>query len=395
MIRTIYAVNFANIMFLTPLLYVLNHPDIFNIGFKEEELIPFIGISFIVFKNLSRFVGAIALFNDYIFGKDYYTILSKFIICYIAVISNECYQICYSNNINLLLFSITFIIRQYLYGSIDYTLDQLDISYNQSYRVIGLLPLVIVIFGIYYNNYIITCLKIFYLLSILGFTYSLALVYQKNEIDKYNNKKITIDYSYKTENIKRVSFDKFGWIVVMLLMVSYVDGAGHAVATEKLWNSKTTDYFLINSIVRIIASFLTFPPIQNYISSKDKIKNVTNLIIFRFILLICVKYTVYKNIIFFVQCFIDIYVGTIFMNDYLDKNKKIFWNSSTNSKYYVSASFAYFVNENIPPFIKMILVFILTSIGKKIEIGLYFTIPIMLFAITSIRMINYIQKKIQ
>ena len=35
--------------------------------FKEEELIPFIGISFIVFKNLSRFVGAIALFNDYIF----------------------------------------------------------------------------------------------------------------------------------------------------------------------------------------------------------------------------------------------------------------------------------------------------------------------------------------
>ena len=83
------------------------------------------------------------------------------------------------------------------------------------------------------------------------------------------------------------------------------------------------------------------------------------------------------------------------MNDYLDKNKKIFWNSSTNSKYYVSASFAYFVNENIPPFIKMILVFILTSIGKKIEIGLYFTIPIMLLAITSIRMINYIQKKIQ
>ena len=147
MILTIYAVNFANIMFLTPLLYVLNHPDIFNIGFKEEELIPFIGISFIVFKNLSRFVGAVALFNDYIFGKDYYTILSKFIICYIAIISNECYQICYSNNINLLLFSITFIIRQYLYGSIDYTLDQLDISYNQSYRVIGLLPLVIVIFG--------------------------------------------------------------------------------------------------------------------------------------------------------------------------------------------------------------------------------------------------------
>ena len=67
--------------------------ELLNLSFfKEEELIPFIGISFIVFKNLSRFVGAVALFNDYILGKDYYTILSKFIICYIAVISSECYS---------------------------------------------------------------------------------------------------------------------------------------------------------------------------------------------------------------------------------------------------------------------------------------------------------------
>ena len=394
MIRTIYAVNFANIMFITPLLYILNHPDIFNIGFKEEELIPFIGISFIVFKNLSRFVGAVALFNDYILGKDYYTILSKFIICYIAVISSECYQICYSNNINLLLFSITFIIRQYLYGSIDYTLDQLSMSYNQSYRVIGLVPLVIVIYGIYYNDYIITCLKIFYFICITGFIYILGLVYSRIENDRITKKQIDITYSYKKEK-KKISIDKFGWIVVMLLMVSYVDGAGDAVATEKVWNSKTTDYFLINSMVRIVSSLLTFPPIQSYISSKDSIKNITTLIIFRFILLVFMKFTIYKKIIFFVQCFIDIYVGTIFMNDYLDKNKKIFWNSSTNSKYYVTASFAYFINENVPPFIKMILVFILTSIGKKIEIGLYFTIPIMLLAITSIHMIKYIQKKIQ
>jgi len=394
MIRTIYAVNFANIMFLTPLLYILNHPNIFNIGFKEEELIPFIGISFVVFKNLSRFVGIVAVINDYIFGKNYYNILSKYIICYIVILGNEGYQVCYCDNINLLFFGITFLIRQYLYSSIDYTLDQLSMAYNQSYRVIGLVPLTIVIFGIYYNHYIITCLKIFYSLSILGFTYSLGLVYSRIENDKKSNKQINIAYSYKKEK-KKISIDKFGWIVIMLLMVSYVDGAGDAVATEKVWNSKTIDYFLINSIVRIVSSLLTFPPIQKCISGVDKVKNVTGLIIFRFVLLVFMKFTVYKNIIFFVQCFIDIYVGTIFMNDYLDKNKKIFWNSTTDSKYYVTASFAYFINENIPPFIKMILVFIITSIGKKIEIGLYFTIPIMLLAITSIHMINYIQKKIK
>ena len=57
------------------------------------------------------------------------------------------------------------------------------------------------------------------------------------------------------------------------------------------------------------------------------------------------KYLEFKSFIFLIQCSIDIYVGTVFMNDYLDKNKQIFWNSSTNSKYYVSASFAYFINE--------------------------------------------------
>lgn len=394
MIRTIYAINFANIMFLTPLLYILNHPDIFKIGFKEEELIPFIGSSFVVFKNLSRFVGIVSLFNNYIFGKDYNNILSKFIICYIVVLGNECYQVCYRDNINLTFFGVTFLLRQYLYSSIDYTLDQLSMSYNQSYRVIGLVPLLVVIFGIYYNEYIITCLKIFYFICILSFIYSLAIVYNRIEKDRITNKQIDITYSYRKDK-QKVSISKFGWILIMLLLVSYVDGAGDAIATEKVWNSKTIDYFLINSMVRIVSSLLTFPPIQKYISSKDNIKNVTTLLIFRFILLVFMKFTIYKNIIFFVQCFIDIYVGTIFMNDYLDKNKKIFWNSTTNSKYYVTASFAYFINENVPPFIKMILVYIITSIGKKIEIGLYFTIPIMLMAIVSINMIKYIQKKIQ
>tara|TARA_B100001094_G_scaffold325760_2_gene380656 strand:+ start:6137 stop:7324 length:1188 start_codon:yes stop_codon:yes gene_type:complete len=395
MIRTIYAVNFANIMFLTPLLYILNHPNIFNIGFNEEILIPFFGISFIIFKNVTRFIGAIALFNDYIFGKNYHILLANYIICYISILTIECYQICYSNNINILLFSIIFIIRQYLYSSIDYSLDQLDISYNQSYRVIGLLPLIIVIYGIFNKTHLITCLTIFYIISIFAFIHCLTLIYLKINIDKINNKSISIVYSQNTKNNKKISFNKFGWIIIMLLLVSYVDGSGDAVATEKLWNSKTTDYFLINSIVRIVASFLTFPPIQKYISSKDNIKNITTLIIFRFILLVFMKFTIYKNVIFFTQCSIDIYVGTIFMNDYLDKNKKIFWNSTTNSKYYISASFAYFINENVPPLIKMILVFIITEIGKKIEIGLYFTIPIMLLAITAINMINYIQKKIK
>ena len=34
-IRVIYAVNFSIIMSLTPLLYILNHPEIFKIGFNE------------------------------------------------------------------------------------------------------------------------------------------------------------------------------------------------------------------------------------------------------------------------------------------------------------------------------------------------------------------------
>ena len=107
------------------------------------------------------------------------------------------------------------------------------------------------------------------------------------------------------------------------------------------------------------------------------------------------KYVEFKSFIFLIQCSIDIYVGTVFMNDYLDKNKQIFWKSSTDSKYYVSASFAYFINENVPPFIKMVLVLILTQIGKHIEIDIYITLPIMSLAILCINTIPIIQNKLK
>ena len=183
---------------------------------------------------------------------------------------------------------------------------------------------------------------------------------------------------------------------MMLLLVSYIDSAGDAIATEKLWNNDDTNYFIINMSVRIFASLITFPPIQNkFVNQQNSSTIIIKLMMVRFLLLISMKYISFKGIIFFIQSSIDIFVGTMFMNDYLDKNKKIFRTSITTSKYYVPSSVAYFINENVPPLIKMILVFIITEIGKKIEIGLYFTIPIMLLAITAINMINYIQKKIK
>ena len=400
MIRAIYAVNFSNIMFLTPLLYIINHPSIFNIGFVEETIItyiPFISISFMVFKNIARFANVLALFNNYIFGTDYYKILNNLIISLISILIVECYLVCFIKQFDVNLFSICLIVRQYLYGSIDYSLDQLDISYNQSYRVIGLIPLFVPIIGIIYKSFIILSLQIFYLILIIGLIYSNYLLNQESEAIQLKSKPIHITYTEHTKDIsKRISIENFSWIFVMLIMVSYVDGAGDAIAGEKLWNSKDINYFIINQIVKIVASIITFPPIKNMIlNNNNNNKNVTKLIVFRFMLLIVMNFSNYKRIIFFIQCGIDIYVGTIFMNDYLDKNKKIFWNSTTKSKYYVSASFAYFINENVPPFIKMILVNILTSIGKKIEIGLWFTIPIMIVAISAINMIPIIQKKIK
>ena len=102
-----------------------------------------------------------------------------------------------------------------------------------------------------------------------------------------------------------------------------------------------------------------------------------------------------KGIIFFIQSSIDIFVGTMFMNDYLNKNKKIFRTSTTTSKYYVPSSVAYFINENVPPLIKMGLVYNLIRIGKKIDIGTWFIFPIMIMAIISINLIPIIQKKIK
>ena len=83
------------------------------------------------------------------------------------------------------------------------------------------------------------------------------------------------------------------------------------------------------------------------------------------------------------------------MNDYLDKNKEIFWNSKSTSKYYISASSAYFINENLPPLIKMCLVYYLIKIGKTMDIGTYFVLPIMFVAIGSMKLIPSIQKKIR
>ena len=399
MIRTIYAINFSIIMSLVPIIYILNHPNIFKIGFDEDtiiSLIPVYPITFVAFKNIARFFNGFALLNDYIFGKDYNTIIKYFIIFLISILTIECYQICFSNQFNVNIFAFTISCRQYLYGSIDYSLDQLDDSYNQNYRVIGLILLLVPLFGIINKDWIVESLKLFYAICITSLTYCVYLfnIYNKS----YNKKKlINIEYVPKTETKKkRISIDKFAWIFVMLILVSYVDGAGDALATEKLWNSKTIDYFLISSIVRIVSSLLTFPPIQTKIIGNNNITNiVTKLMIFRFILLISMNLTNYKQFIYFAQCSIDVFIGTIFMNDYLNKNKKIFLNSTTNSKYYIPSSIAYFINENVPPFIKMILVNILISIGKKIEIGLYFTLPIMIFAICSIKLIPFIQNKIK
>jgi len=402
-IRTIYAVNFSIIMSLVPIIYILNHPNIFKIGFDEDtiiSLIPMYPITFIVFKNIARFLNGFALLNDYIFGKDYNTIIKYFIIFLIFILTIECYQICFSNQFNVNIFAFTISSRQYLYGSIDYSLDQLDDNYNQNYRVIGLIVLLVPLFGIINKTWIIESLKLFYAICIISLTYCIYLFNIYTESNRVKNKPINIKYApYQTENTKkRISINKFAWIFVMLILVSYIDGAGDALATEKLWNSKTIDYFLISSIVRILSSLLTFPPIQNKIINNNNI-NISNIVtkfmVFRFILLISMKWTNYKQIIYFTQCSIDIFIGTIFMNDYLNKNKKIFLNSTTNSKYYISSSIAYFINENVPPFIKIILVTILTSIGKKIEIGLYFTLPIIILAIGSIKLIPFIQNKIK
>lgn len=396
-IRFIYIVNFANIMFMRPLLYILNHKNIFGIGFDEEstiDFIPFVSVSFLVFSNFSRFTNGLVLFNNYLFGNNDYKILENMLVLLNATLIVECYIVCFAHNFNLSIFALCYLLRQYLYGSIDYTLDQMDFAYNQSYRVIGLIPLVLIILGIVFKSYVMLSLKLYYI--ILIFTVFISNYLVGLEYDNYiqKNKLIKINYK-KEEDLKKVSIDKFIWIFLMLLMVSYVDGAGDAIATEKLWNSKDVNYFVINQLVRIFTSIMTFPPIQKLFINNNKNNYISSLIIFRFILLVSMKYVEYKSLIFLVQCSIDIYVGTVFMNEFLDKNKRIFWNSSTDSKYYVSASFAYFINENIPPFIKMFLVLILTKIGKKIEIGIYFTFPILLMVILCINMIPKIQNKLK
>tara|TARA_Y100001958_G_C21214453_1_gene539950 strand:- start:31 stop:1197 length:1167 start_codon:yes stop_codon:yes gene_type:complete len=386
-------------MFTRPLLYILNHKNIFGIGFDEDstiDFIPFISVSFLVFSNFSRFANGLALFNNYLFGDNNYKILENMLILLVSTLIVECYIVCFAYEFNLSIFAGCFLLRQYLYGSIDYTLDQMDIAYNQSYRVIGLLPLMIMILGIVFKSYVMLSLKLYYSILIFSVFLGNYLVGLEYETYRIKNKEIKIDYTKKKENLKRVSIDKFIWIFIMLLMVSYVDGAGDAIATEKLWNSKDINYFIINQLVRIVTSILTFPPIQKlFITSNNKSNYISSLIIFRFILLVSMKYVEFKSFIFLIQCSIDIYVGTVFMNDYLDKNKQIFWRSSTNSKYYVSASFAYFINENVPPFIKMVLVLILTKIGKQIEIGIYFTLPIMSLAILCINTIPIIQNKLK
>ena len=394
-IRIIYAVNFSIIMSLTPLLYILNHSEIFKIGFNEYttiSLIPFYPLTFIAFKNIARFGTGFTLCNDYLFGKQYHKNLGYFMVYLIYILLIEGYQVCIASKINIYIFAFTYICRQYFYGSIDYSLDQLDINYNQSYRVIGYLLLLIPLYGIIYPTWLLLSLKLLYITSIIGLGYCIYLLQlnQDQFIIKDSNKE-------KEENNKRIDLYKFGWICIMLLLVSYIDGAGDAIATEKLWNSKNIKYFIINIFVRIFASLMTFPPIQEQIGI-NQINNtriITRLMILRFLLLICMKWTILQEVLFFCQCSIDIFIGTLFMNEYLDKNKNLFWTSRTTSKYYISASTAYFINENIPPLIKIGLVYNLIKIGKKMDIGIIFVLPIMILAIVSIKIIPIIQKKIK
>ena len=396
LIRVIYAVNFSIIMSLTPLLYILNHPTIFKIGFSEDTVIPFIPfypLTFIAFKSIARFGNGLALCNNYLFGKEYHKIVGYFIIYLIYTLIIEGYQVCFANEIDINIFAFMYICRQYLYSSIDFSLDQLDINYNQSYRVIGFLLLLIPLYGIMYPTWLLLSLKLLYMFSIIGLGYCIYLINLHREllddtylIDKLEEKKIN----------GRISVNKFIWIFIMLLLVSYIDGAGDAIATEKLWNSKDIKYFVINMFVKIFASLMTFPPIQKKcINQSNNTSIITRLMIFRFLLLMSIKWIYFQEILFFSQCSIDIFIGTIFMNNYLDKNKKLFWNSKSTSTYYMPASFAYFVNENIPPLIKIILVYNLINIGKTIDIGNYFIIPIMITAVGSMKLIPIIQKKIQ
>ena len=393
LIRVIYAVNFSIIMSLTPLLYILNHPTIFKIGFSEDTVIPFIPfypLTFIAFKSIARFGNGLALCNNYLFGKEYHKIVGYFIIYLIYTLIIEGYQVCFANEIDINIFAFMYICRQYLYSSIDFSLDQLDINYNQSYRVIGFLLLLIPLYGIMYPTWLLLSLKLLYTFSIIGLGYCIYLINLHREL---------LDDTYlidKLEENGRISVNKFIWIFIMLLLVSYIDGAGDAIATEKLWNSKDIKYFVINMFVKIFASLITFPPIQKKcINQSNNTSIITRLMIFRFLLLMSIKWIYFQEILFFCQSSIDIFIGTIFMNNYLDKNKKLFWNSKSTSTYYMPASFAYFMNENIPPLIKIILVYNLINIGKTIDIGNYFIIPIMITAVCSMKLIPIIQKKIQ
>ena len=396
-IRIIYAVNFSIIMSITPLLYILNHPQIFKIGFDEYTPIYIysIPLTFIAFKNIARFTSGLAIFNDYIIGKQYHKNIIYFLIYLTYALLIELYIVCYSTEINIYLFAFIYICKQYLYSSIDFSLDQIDINYNQNYRVIGLLVLLIPLYGIIYQDYLLISLKLLYFVNIISLKFSIyctSFLHSKYNKPKKNKK----DIHLRTITTGRISIDKFIWIFMMLLLVSYIDSAGDAIATEKLWNNDDTNYFIINMSVRIFASLITFPPIQNkFVNQQNSSTIIIKLMMVRFLLLISMKYISFKGIIFFIQSSIDIFVGTMFMNDYLNKNKKIFRTSTTTSKYYVPSSVAYFINENVPPLIKMMLVYNLIRIGKNIDIGTWFIFPIMIMAIISINLIPIIQKKIK
>ena len=132
-IRSIYAINFSIIMFYTPLLYIINHPNIFNIGFDEDttiSLIPFYPLTFMLFKNIARFGNGLALCNNYFMGTDYIKLVRYYLICLRIILVIEGYQLCFMNEINVNIFAITYIFRQYLYGSIDYSLDSNSFVWN-------------------------------------------------------------------------------------------------------------------------------------------------------------------------------------------------------------------------------------------------------------------------
>ena len=103
----------------------------------------------------------------------------------------------------------------------------------------------------------------------------------------------------------------------------------------------------------------------------------------------------FKEFLFFLQCSIDIYSGTIFMNDYLKNSKNILWTSKSTKKYKIPVQIVYFLNENVQPLLKLYRSTYLILLGKQIDIGILYILPLLFFAICILKSISCIQNKIK